>query len=70
MKDPLLIRQFLFKAVEEINNDLIKNNEQYRVDYGCDIGTHFLMKLKLIWKNIIFITMMVLFIILNLANIC
>ena len=27
MRDPLLIRHFLFKVVEELNNDLIKTNK-------------------------------------------
>ena len=31
--DPLLIRHFLFKAVEEVNDDLIKNNNN---DFGYD----------------------------------
>ena len=31
--DPFLIRHFLLETVEEINNDLIKNNKTYRVDF-------------------------------------
>ena len=40
--DPLLIRHFLIETVEEINNDLIKNNKRYRVSFGYDILNHFL----------------------------
>ena len=40
--DPLLIRHFLIETVEEINNDLIKNNKQYSVSFGYDILNHFL----------------------------
>ena len=40
--DPLLIRYFLLETVEEINNDLIKNNKPYRVDFGHNVLNHFL----------------------------
>ena len=40
--DPLLIRHFLLETVEEINNDLIKNNKPYRVDFGHNVLNHFL----------------------------
>ena len=40
--DPLLIKHFLLETVEEINNDLIKNNKPYRVSFGYNILNHFL----------------------------
>ena len=40
--DPLLIRHFLLETVEEINNNLIKNNKPYRVDFGYNMLAHFL----------------------------
>ena len=49
--DPLLIRHFLFKAVEEVNDDLIKNNKPYRVDFGYDIGIYFLNETKTCWEK-------------------
>ena len=42
MDDPLLIRHFLLETVEEINNDLIKNNKTYRVDFRYNMLSHFL----------------------------
>ena len=30
------------ETVEEINNDLIKNNKTYRVDFGYNMLSHFL----------------------------
>ena len=68
--DPLLIRHFLFKAVEEVNDDLIKNNKPYRLDFGYDIGIYFLNETKTYWEKINFIVMMELLIILNLVIIC
>ena len=38
---PLLIRYFLLETVEEINNDLIKNNKPYRVHLGYNMLEHF-----------------------------
>ena len=40
--DPSLIRHFLLETVEGINNDLIKNNKPYRVDFGYKMLVHFL----------------------------
>ena len=51
MKDLLLIRQFLFKAIEEVNNELIENNKPCRVDFGYDAGTHFLNETKTYWEK-------------------
>ena len=50
INDPLLITHFLFKAVEEENNDLIKNNKPYRVDFGDDAGTHFINETRTYWE--------------------
>ena len=40
--DTLLIRHFLLVTVEQINNDLIKNNKPYRVNFGYKMLAHFL----------------------------
>ena len=40
--DPFLNRHFLLETVEEINNDLIKNNKTYRVDFRYNMLSHFL----------------------------
>ena len=50
INDPLLITHFLFKAVEEENNDLIKNKKPYRVDFGDDAGTHFIKETRTYWE--------------------
>lgn len=49
--DPLLARHFLFKAVEEVNDNLIKNNKPYRIDFGYDISLHLLDQTKAYWEN-------------------
>ena len=41
INDVILLRQFLLQTVEEINDDLIKNNKPYRVDFGYDMLNHF-----------------------------
>ena len=46
-----LIRHFLFKAVEEVNDDLIKNNKPYRIGFGYDMSLHFLNETKTYWKK-------------------
>ena len=46
-----MIRHFLFKAVEEVNDDLIKDNKPYRVDFGYDIGAFFLNETKSYWEK-------------------
>ena len=38
---PVLIRRFLLITVEEINNDLIKNNKPYRLNFGDEMYNHF-----------------------------
>ena len=40
--DSLLIRHFLLEIVQEIDNDLIKNNIPYKVDFGYNMLAHFL----------------------------
>ena len=42
INDVILLRHFLLETVEEINDDLIKNNKPYRVDFGYDMLNHFL----------------------------
>ena len=37
----MLIRQFLLISVQEINNDLIKNNKPYRLNFGDEMYKHF-----------------------------
>ena len=63
--DPLLIRHFLLEAVEEINNDLIKNDKPYRVNFGYNMLGHFLNEGDAYYKKIRFITMMELLMKLN-----
>ena len=51
MNDPLLTRHFLFKAIEEVNADLIKNNKLYRVDFGYEIAKHFINETEAYWQK-------------------
>ena len=39
--DPILIRHFLLISVQEINNDLIKNNKPYRLNFGDEMYNYF-----------------------------
>ena len=39
--DPILIRRFLLKTVQEINDDLIENTKPYRIDFVDDMLNHF-----------------------------
>ena len=41
IKYPILILYFLWETVEEINNDLIKNNKPYRVSFGHETFNYF-----------------------------
>ena len=41
ISDLILLRHFLLETVEEINNDLIRNNKPYRVDFGDEMFNHF-----------------------------
>ena len=51
MDDPLLTRDFLFKAAEKFNDDLIKNDKTYRIDFGYDISLHFLNETEAYYKK-------------------
>ena len=51
MDDPLLTRHFLLKAAEKFNDDLIKNDETYRIDFGYDISLHFLNETEVYYKK-------------------
>ena len=51
MNDPLLTRHFLFKAIEEVNADLIKNNKLYRADFGYEISKHFINETEAYWQK-------------------
>lgn len=51
MNDPLLTRHFLFKAIEEVNADLIKNNKLYRADFGYEIAKHFINETEAYWQK-------------------
>ena len=64
--DPLLIRHFLLETVAEINNDFIKNNKPYRVDFGYNILNNFLNEDDAYYKKMNFIMMTELLTILNL----
>ena len=64
--DPLLIRHFLLETVAEINNDFIKNDKPYRVDFGYNILNNFLNKDDAYYKKMNFIMMTELLTILNL----
>ena len=52
INDPLLIRHLLFKAVEEVNDDLINNNKTYRVHFRDETSTYFINKTKTYWEKI------------------
>lgn len=41
IKYPILIRHILSETVEEISNDLIKNNKSYRVNFGHETFNYF-----------------------------
>ena len=51
LDDPLLTRHFLFKAAEELNNDLIKNDKPFRLDFGYDISLQFLNETDAYYKK-------------------
>ena len=51
MKDPILNRHFLSKAGEEVNDDLVKNNKPYRVDFGDEACTFFINETKPYWEK-------------------
>ena len=49
--DPLLTRHFYFKAVEEVNDDLTKNNKPYRIDFRSELCEHFINETEAYWKK-------------------
>lgn len=51
MNDPLLTRHFLFKAIEEVNDDLIKNKKPYTVDFGYETAKHFINETEAYWQK-------------------
>ena len=55
INDPLLVTHFLFKAVEEVNNDLIKKKNHTELILEMMHVLILLMKLELIGKYTIFI---------------
>ena len=63
--DPLLIRHFFLETVEEINNDLIKNNKPYRINFGYNMLAHFLNEDDAYYKKNKFLMMMKLLMKLN-----
>ena len=52
INDPLLIRHFFFKAVEEVNDDLINNKKTYRVHFRDETNTHFINETQTYWEKI------------------
>ena len=49
--DPLLTRHFYFKAVEEVNDDLTKNNKPYRIDFRSELCEYFINETEAYWKK-------------------
>ena len=41
LKDPILIRHFLLATINEINNDLDKNNKPYRINFSDNTYNQF-----------------------------
>ena len=41
LKDPILIKHFLLVTINEINNDLTKNNKPYRIDFSDNTYNQF-----------------------------
>ena len=50
MEDRIL-NKHLFKAVEEVNDDLIKNNKPYRVDFRDEACSFFINETKTYWEK-------------------
>ena len=65
--EPILIRHFLLITVEEISNDLIKNNKPYRLSFGDEMYNHFVDENEAYYKKINF--MMVLLMKINSLNV-
>ena len=51
MNDLILIRHFLLITVEEINNNLIKNNKPYRLNFGDKMCNHFVDENEAYYKK-------------------
>ena len=41
LKDPILIRHFLLATINEINNDLDKNNKPYKINFSDNTYNQF-----------------------------
>ena len=41
LEDPILIRHFLLRTINEINNDLDKNNKPYRINFSDNTYNQF-----------------------------
>ena len=52
--EPILIRHFLLITVEEISNDLIKNNKPYRLSFGDEMYNHFVDENEAYYKKMNF----------------
>ena len=51
MDDRILIRHILLIAVKEINNDLIKINKPYRLNFGDEMHHHFVDENEAYYKK-------------------
>lgn len=40
----LIERHFLFRAVDKMNNELLKNNEEFLLDYDSKLGKFLIVK--------------------------
>lgn len=49
--DPFLTRHFYFKAVQEVNDDLINNNKPYKIDFSSELCEHFINETEAYWKK-------------------
>ena len=64
----MLLRHFLLITVSEINFLLFKNNKSFRIDFKDETYNYFIDENKVSCKNIIYIIMMVLLMMMNLPN--
>ena len=46
LDDPILYRHFLLETIEEINNSLIENDKQYRINFSEDSYNYFLIEIE------------------------
>lgn len=49
--DPFLTRHCYFKAVQEVNDDLINNNKPYKIDFSSELCEHFINETEAYWKK-------------------